>query len=213
MKQSYFAKNYASVRFPIKRGGKLGLRNSQRGALHAVAAHFSLSNHAAIVVLPTGAGKTAVLMLVPYLLQATRALIITPSKFVRRQIAQDFDTLSSLKRVAAFGDEVAAPKIYENKKGLRSIEEWEALSDFDAVISTPNSASPAYKGIPEPPMNLFDLVLIDEAHHSPARTWNAVISSFPDAKCVLFTATPFRSDRKQIKGAFCKNRLRARNRA
>src|SRR5690606_23953125 len=47
---------------------------------------------------------------------------------------------------------------------------------------------------------MFDLLLIDEAHHSSADTWKAIISYFDDAKKIFFTATPFRTDRKEIKG-------------
>ena len=43
------------------------------------------------------------------------------------------------------------------------------------------------------------MVLVDEAHHSPAKTWHALISAFPEAKTVFFTATPFRRDRQEIR--------------
>jgi hypothetical protein len=69
-------------------------------------------------------------------------------------------------------------------------------------VSTPSAASPGIKGVPAPPPDLFDLVLVDEAHHSPAPTWNALIAAFPAAKVVLFTATPFRRDRKEIKARY-----------
>lgn len=44
-------------------------------------------------------------------------------------------------------------------------------------------------------------MLIDEAHHASARTWRGAIEAFPQARKVLFTATPFRRDRKEIPGA------------
>ena len=198
----YFASHYDSVRYPVERDGLRGLRKSQRGALHALGAHFTLHDRPAVIVLPTGAGKTAVLMLTPYLLRAKRALVITPSKFVRNQIKNDFAELRTLKRAAALPTDQVPPNVHENKKTIRSLEDWEALRAYDAVVSTPNGASPAYAAIPTPPENLFDLVLIDEAHHSPARTWNAVIKAFPNARCVLFTATPFRRDGKEIKGKY-----------
>lgn len=141
-------------------------------------------------------------MITPYLLRATRALVITPSKFVRNQIARDFAGLQTLKRAAALPPDLDPPSVYENKKTVRSPEDWEALRTYDVVVSTPNGASPAYAAVPPPPADLFDIVLIDEAHHSPARTWNAVIEAFPRAKCALFTATPFRRDGKEIRGKY-----------
>jgi hypothetical protein len=47
---------------------------------------------------------------------------------------------------------------------------------------------------------VFDLVLCDEAHQSPAKTWAHILKAFPKARKVLFTATPFRRDRREIPG-------------
>ena len=197
-----FSDFYDHIRLPIGENASNGLRRSQRGALHAIAAHFTLFDSPAVVVMPTGSGKTAVLMLSAYLLQAKRVLVITPSVFVREQIQQDFETLSTLKKVGALTIEVPAPSVFENKKMVTSLEQWEAFRAFDVVVATPNSVSPAKDAIPEPPAKLFDLVLIDEAHHSPAKTWNAILEVFKQARCVLFTATPFRRDRREIKGKY-----------
>lgn len=46
----------------------------------------------------------------------------------------------------------------------------------------------------------FDLVLIDEAHHVPAQTWQQILINMKDSNHLLFTATPFRMDRKELKG-------------
>lgn len=43
-----------------------GFRPCQLGALHSVAAHFSVYDEPAIVSLPTGYGKTAVIMALPF---------------------------------------------------------------------------------------------------------------------------------------------------
>jgi len=192
---AYFSESYSHVRLASRE-----LRRAQVGAIHSIAAHFTLQERPAIVVLPTGTGKTAVLMLTPYVLQAERALIITPSRFVRNQIAQDFKTLRTLKQVGAIAPDLPVPSIYENKRRIRSDQAWNDLVQYDAVVSLPNSASPAYKDIPNPPQGLFDIILIDEAHHSPATTWYELIAAFPGTRSVLFTATPFRRDGKEIKG-------------
>lgn len=200
---SYFNDAHDSIRYVLSRGDeKPGLRKSQIGALHAISSHFTIQSRPALVVLPTGAGKTAVLMLTPYILSARRALVITPSRFVREQISLDYQNLRTLKYTKSVPEVLSAPNIYENKKVIDSLEKWDSLRQFDIVLSTPNSASPGHYNIPFPPVDLFDLVLIDEAHHSPAPTWNALIDSFPQAMCVLFTATPFRRDGKEIKGKY-----------
>ncbi|MHA1216763.1 MAG: DEAD/DEAH box helicase, partial [Candidatus Thorarchaeota archaeon] len=45
-----------------------------------------------------------------------------------------------------------------------------------------------------------NLVLVDEAHHVPARTWRGALDAFDSARQLLFTATPFRRDEKEIHG-------------
>ena len=48
--------------------------------------------------------------------------------------------------------------------------------------------------------NFFDMIIVDEAHHSAAASWQKVIDRFPNAKVIHMTATPFRSDRQEIDG-------------
>ena len=44
------------------------------------------------------------------------------------------------------------------------------------------------------------MIIIDEAHHSEASSWKTVIHKFSQTKIIYMTATPFRSDRKEIDG-------------
>ena len=44
------------------------------------------------------------------------------------------------------------------------------------------------------------MIIVDEAHHSAAASWQKVIDRFPKAKIILMTATPFRSDRQELSG-------------
>ena len=48
---------------------------------------------------------------------------------------------------------------------------------------------------------MFDLVVIDEAHHAPAETWRAILDHFNQASSLLLTATPRRRDGKRIPGS------------
>jgi DNA repair protein RadD len=50
------------------------------------------------------------------------------------------------------------------------------------------------------PDDFFDMIIVDEAHHSAADSWQKVIERFPKAKVILLTATPFRSDRQELDG-------------
>lgn len=49
------------------------------------------------------------------------------------------------------------------------------------------------------PDDIFKLVIVDEAHHHPAKTWRRIIRKFKHhAMVVFFTATPFRADGKRV---------------
>lgn len=203
--REYFAANYASISLPKYRNeDQSGLRRGQFGAIHALAAHFTLKHDPAMVVMPTGAGKTAVLMLCPFLEGAKRVLVVTPSKLLRDQISENFISLDILRRIGAVPESVSSPRVHQVQHRVDTTA-WEDLHEYDVVVTTPNTISPVLEGVATAPQNLFDLLLIDEAHHSPATTWKAVLDAFPKAKRALFTATPFRRDRKHIKGSLVFN--------
>lgn len=201
MQMPYFAEHHHELRWRDADRDPEGLRPPQLAALHAIGAHFLTRHDPAIVTMPTGSGKTAVLMATPFLLRSGRVLVLTPGRLVRGQIAAGFRELSLLKQKGILPD-VAAPKVYEAAKRIITPSDWESLQDFDVVIGTPASLSPAIEGIPEPPADLFQAVLVDEAHHSPAATWQSLLDHFPKAARVLFTATPFRRDKRELTGAF-----------
>jgi superfamily II DNA or RNA helicase len=198
---TYFSSNYKRINFPIANDSAKGLRNAQIGAIHAIASHFTLfKDEAAIVIMPTGSGKTAVLILSAYLLRAKRVLVISSSVMVRGQIVEEFSQLKTLKASSVFHSDLPLPKVKEIKSPIKSIEDWEALKEFDVVVGIPNSINEGINDIFSPEVDLFDLILVDEAHHVPAFTWSNVVNRFTDASKIFFTATPFRRDKKEIEG-------------
>jgi superfamily II DNA or RNA helicase len=44
------------------------------------------------------------------------------------------------------------------------------------------------------------MILVDEGHYAAAKSWTKVFAHFPDAKNIGLTATPFRSDEKELNG-------------
>lgn len=202
---SYFEDNYHLIHYPILTESSVGLRRAQIGAIHAIASHFTLHGRSslhdtAIVIMPNGSGKTAVLMMSVFVLRAKRALVVTPSRLVREQVTREFQNLALLKGICAVREECKYPDVLMVDSKLESNKDWEALKKYDVVVSTPNCTSPKYDGIAKPPQDLFDLLLIDEGHHSPAKTWRAILNAFPNAKKVMFTATPFRLAKRGIEG-------------
>src|SRR5581483_7475088 len=199
---NYFKPHYTDLRWPIKEDGIPGLRMPQLGAMHAIAAHFTRHCAPAIVTMPTGSGKTVVITATPFLLRANRVLVLTPSRVVREQIAEEFTGLLDLRRFSVIDAGLPAPAVYNITGKMDTVDEWLNLRPYDVVIGTPNSTSPEFPGVAQPPLDFFDLVIVDEAHHSAARSWKRLLEQeqLSSAKQVLFTATPFRRDRRELLG-------------
>jgi len=176
-----------------------GLREAQRGALHAVAAHFAWSEQPAQVVLPTGVGKTLVASLLPCVLGSTRMLVVTPARIVRDQVAYEISMLSVARETAALPPEGVSPSVMRADHRCDSAA-WATAGEHDAVVGTPQVLSDAYDGVDPVPLDLFDLVVFDEAHHLPARTWSTLHARLQKVPTVLLTATPFRADRQRLPG-------------
>ena len=194
----YFSSNYKNVTYPLDSVKKRGLRNAQVGAVHAIASFFTMnSKQAAITVMPTGAGKTAVLMLTPYILSKNKVLVVTPSTLVRGQIADDFKELLTLRTANVFKEAMKRPVVFEMEHMFND-EMIKALESADVIVATPQCALSLSET--EWAVNNITLVEVDEAHHTPAKTWQQILINLGTATHVLFTATPFRLDKKEIKG-------------
>src|SRR5258708_9667172 len=188
----YFSTHYDQLRFPIPDASPpAGFRRAQIAAMHAVSAHFFNSKQPAVVTMPPGSGKPTVLMALAFVLRAERVLILTPSRLVREQIAENFSALVDLKKIEALPLDLASPRVFATDGTIGSDQAWEDLRQYDVVAATVPSVSPRDGAIPAPPVDLFDLVLVDEAHHSPAKTWSRLLYLLQSAKQVLCTATPF----------------------
>ncbi len=203
----YFANNYHLISYPIAEEDRpgFGLRHVQIGAIHSIASHFTISKKPGIVVMPTGTGKTAVLMMCPFVLKANRVLVITPSKLVRDQITKGFATLQPLRNLGVLNLSRNEIRVKEQKKEVVNMQMWAELSNYHVIVSTPNCISPGIEGIQASAEDFFDLILIDEAHHTPAKSWVDILNHYSEAKKILFTATPFRRDKKEIPGKIIYN--------
>src|SRR5439155_24118938 len=67
-----------------------------------------------------------------------------------------------------------------------------AADSHIVVTNIQQLATNADKWLTQFPDGFFNMIIVDEAHHSAATSWQKVIERFPDAKVVLLTATPFR---------------------
>lgn len=204
---SCFMDQYNNLQYPNAQIGTglehIGLRNAQIGAIHAIASHATLGNNAsAVIVMPTGSGKTAVLMMAPYVLQKNKVLVVTPSAMVRGQIYDDYKDLKTLKELGVFNKNIPNPIVFEALHEYPAEENLQkdydkSIMDSDVVIATHQVAAT----ISEAKISCaFDYIMIDEAHHVPAPTWQRILINMNHANSVLVTATPFRLDKRKIKG-------------
>ena len=195
---NYFEIHYNAIKYPIDSEKSRGLRNAQLGAIHAISSFFTLNKKdAAIVIMPTGSGKTAVLMLTPYLIRKQRVLVVTRSKMVCGQIAEDFSELRTLCVANVFNTSIKKPNVFELEH-LYTKEYQKDLEQADVIVATPSCALSLSES--DWAKENIDLVEVDEAHHTPAKTWQQILVNLSAATHVLFTATPFRLDRKELSG-------------
>jgi superfamily II DNA or RNA helicase len=197
---SIFADLAGDMKLPLRCDTTPGFRAAQLAAVHAICGHFWDKRRPALVVMPTGSGKSAVMLASSVLLRSTRVLVVAPSRLLRDQLTQNFADWKDLRTVDALDTRAPRPRVHEVTSKLSTKKAWAALRKSDVVVGTPASISPGVDGVFVPPADLFDTILFDEAHHVPARSYSAIADSFPGARQILFTATPFRRDEREIRG-------------
>lgn len=180
------------------------LRNPQIDSYIATYNHFitKKSKEAAIIVLPTGVGKTGVISMIPYNIANGRVLVVAPQMTV----------LSTLEK-ALNSDEFSC--FWYDKKVIKNIDKLPQVSVYkggdlhnsvyeNSNIVLTNIQQANIKNtksiINKLPPDFFDMIIIDEAHHAEANTWLNAISHFKNAKVVKLTGTPFRTDEKELTG-------------
>ncbi len=180
-----------------------GLRTPQIGALHAISAHFAVGKdfEPATVVLPTGTGKTETMLATLVYRRLERCLVIVPSDALRSQIAGKFITLGKLTDATVVDAELPRPRVAVITTGIRSLDEAnEIIAQANVIVALPHvldASSPDAVGrLTEACTDL----IVDEAHHITATTWQAVRDHFLKKRILQFTATPFRRDGRRIDG-------------
>jgi len=208
---TYLSRYRDSIRIVPERDTREGLWECQMGAYWALQSHFTAYDEGkpAIVSLPTGSGKTALMMVMAFARDAERVLVISPSRVVRNQTATRFDELLDLQRAGILqgdlaGDNPEYPSVNE-VTGHVSVDQWGTETEgYDVVVACPNSISPDFENdqteISLPPEDKFDLVLVDEGHHATAPAWQTILGHLDGVERILFTATAFRRDRESLPG-------------
>jgi superfamily II DNA or RNA helicase len=186
---------------------QFGLRPPQIGALHSILSHWSISIKPAVVVMPTGTGKTETMLCLTIAEKCLGLLVVVPSASLRNQIFNKFKSLGILKdkRFQIVSSSAKNPIVGFLKTGIKSIEDANTLFESNVVISTPQIITGILSGdakIKTAFLNWCNILIMDEAHHSQAKEWNNIKLQFEtfNKPILLFTATPFRNDKKRLQG-------------
>lgn len=202
-----FCHENSSQDFNLNRIGKDGktLRKAQLGALYSLFSHWSLSQEVGTIVLPTGTGKTETMLVAALADKAQRVLVIVPTKELKAQLSQKFETWGILRQLGVITGATANPKVFVLRKILNDSQDINDIQLADIVVTTPALIARANSGVHEALKKSFSHVFFDEAHHIGAEEWKLIKILFKDLKIVQFTATPYRNDRKPIEGKILYN--------
>lgn len=182
--------------------GKAGLRSAQAGALHAVLAHWTTNSAvAALVVMPTGSGKTDTMIAIHAAERIERLIVIVPSDALRNQIGGAFETYGNLQASGVVDENALRPIVGRVAHAFSSVDEArEFATACNVIVATIPALNASTLESREALLNECSHLFVDEAHHSPANTWKQLKDEFGERKVVLFTATPFREDGLKIAG-------------
>lgn len=178
------------------------LREPQIEAYSATYDYFKSGNRTAIVQIPVGCGKSGLAAILPFGIANGRVLIVTPNLTITKGL---YDTLDITNRQSCFWrkrgvlkdkDMMGGPLACTLDTGNISIAEKCHI----VVTNVHQLATNTDKWLNKFADDFFDLIIVDEAHHSAAKSWQQVVDRFPNAKVVNMTATPFRSDKEEISG-------------
>jgi superfamily II DNA or RNA helicase len=181
----------------------VGFRSAQLGAIYAIKSHWTVSSAAATIVMPTGTGKTEVMIATVVSAHRAKTCIVVPSNLLRTQTVSRFCTLGKLREIGAINNSFENPIVGCLVASPKDTAELQDLLDKSNLIITTMSLlnSGHFK---EEYLRLLastcDTLIIDEAHHVPANSWRQVKKSFESVRCLQFTATPFRNDGKKVDG-------------
>lgn len=177
-----------------------GLRSPQIGALHALLSHTEDGDESAIVVMPTGTGKTETMLAFLIANTCQKVFVIVPSDALRTQTYRKFKTLGLLRKLEIVPHDINLPIVTMVKSTLEDSEWKQKIDNSNVIITTMSSAGKISSKIRTYLRKNISFLFVDEAHHSKAQTWDSFINVFPPQKVIMFTATPFRNDGQKLSG-------------
>jgi DNA repair protein RadD len=148
----------------------MNLRPYQAKLIADIRLQYQLGDRSVLAVLPTGGGKTVCF------------------SYIAEQAAKKGNRVCVLVHRAELLDQ--ASKSMPMHHGLIAANRSMDLSHAVQVASVQTLA----RRLGRFPRDFFQLLIIDEAHHTTAGTWKQVIEHFSGARLLGVTATPIRTD-------------------
>lgn len=158
-------------------------RKYQQEVIDSALAQYADGKSKLLIEMATGLGKTyTVAHLIKKLIQdsSRRSKIL----FLAHQVEILLQSVTAFKNVLGIGN-----YSFSACFGGSSPEDTDfVFASFDTLYGKLNELKD----------NSFDFVIVDEAHHTPARTYAEVVKSFTPKLLIGLTATPYRADNKDV---------------
>jgi superfamily II DNA or RNA helicase len=148
----------------------MNLRSYQQQLITKIRGRYQLGDRSVLAVLPTGGGKTVCF------------------SYIAEQAAIKGNRVCVMVHRAELLDQ--ASKSMPMHHGLIAANRSMDLSHAVQVASVQTLA----RRLARFPRDFFQLLIVDEAHHTTAGTWKQVIEHFSSARLLGVTATPIRTD-------------------
>ena len=150
--------------------------------------------------MPTGTGKTEVMVATTIASQCRTVLVVVPSDALRSQTARKFQTLGVLRSIGVVPDAFMFPVVGTMRRVPKTAEDLELFDTCNVIVATMSALAGATASMLDDIAARCTHLFIDEAHHAPADTWTDLRKRFSAQTIVQFTATPFRRDGRRMEG-------------
>lgn len=167
-------------------GRKIEPRSYQETVIQDSLARFNAGHNRLLIEMATGLGKTyTVAHLLKQILQQGKVKRVL---FLAHQIEILLQSVTAFKNVFGIG----AYSFSACFGGADPEQTDFVFGSFDTLFSN----------IATLEKETFDVIVVDEAHHTPARTYATVVEHFHPKLLIGLTATPFREDNKDVLAFF-----------
>jgi len=164
-------------------GREIKPRKYQQDVINDALSQYEKGKSKLLIEMATGLGKTyTVAHLIKRLIQIDdrRPKVL----FIAHQVEILLQSVTSFKNVLGIGDYSFSACF----SGSEPEDTDFVFASFDTLYGQIDSIS----------KERFDFVIVDEAHHTPARTYAEVVTLFKPRLLVGLTATPYRADNKDV---------------